>query len=191
MRFNPRSRKGNDNTVPDSPFHPEVFQSTFPQGERRFILIPERSSKMFQSTFPQGERPVCLALPISCFPVSIHVPARGTTVPSFLINFPILFQSTFPQGERRLNHFCLCTRSRCFNPRSRKGNDEHLTAREQREVMFQSTFPQGERLLLLQRVSALLHVSIHVPARGTTSDDNAAGSIRRFQSTFPQGERPS
>ena len=83
--------------------------------------------------------------------VSIHVPARGTTTRSGLSfsNFS-LFQSTFPQGERRKGNEimgkleavsihvpargtthgqeCSCTEERCFNPRSRKGNDPPISA---------------------------------------------------------------
>ena len=115
--FNPRSRKGNDVTLMQWLQHGvsihvpargtthlsnavvhQRFQSTFPQGERRF-LEDENIPVRFQSTFPQGERR--RESPDSGKPimVSIHVPARGTT------------------GNRRLKSY------RGFNPRSRKGND--------------------------------------------------------------------
>ena len=80
--------------------------------------------------------------------------------------------------------------------------------------IFQSTFPHGERRRQSAFSSRMVHVSIHVPARGTTcrmpqtSKDllvsihvPARGTtrlsllqiIRRiwFQSTFPHGERRS
>ena len=82
------------------------------------------ATSRFQSTFPHGERPVvnCSnAVPMS---VSIHVPARGTTLPSSRRDTGSgRFQSTFPHGERRRSaHF------------------------RNRVLRFQSTFPHGERL---------------------------------------------
>ena len=80
--------------------HDELFQSTFPRGERlRYGSIDGNSIK-FQSTFPRGERQnVCRLFLIFCHfnprsrvgndaialippiipPISIHVPAWGTT----------------------------------------------------------------------------------------------------------------
>ena len=56
-------------------------------------------------------------------PVSIHVPARGTTEkPDVRSAFHIMFQSTFPHGERPQKP-SVTPKSRCFNPRSRTGND--------------------------------------------------------------------
>ena len=54
--FNPRSRKGNDATVDGYNALDVQFQSTFPQGERRFTRSQETAIPVFQSTFPQGER---------------------------------------------------------------------------------------------------------------------------------------
>ena len=101
--------------------------------------------------------------------VSIHVPARGTT--------PLLSDSLY------LLH--------CFNPRSRKGNDDAMEQYLHKYLGFQSTFPQGERrrmdiikrllisfnprsrkgndIEILEPYNASV-VSIHVPARGTTGD---------------------
>ncbi len=122
-----------------------MFQSTFPQGERRFfslfsIISPSfnprsRKGNDFERIRKQKRKRVSIHVPArgtTTVPedapdlcrVSIHVPARGTTVslPKYFIN--------------KLG----------FNPRSRKGND---TANGHRRV--------------------LLVVSIHVPARGTTA----------------------
>ena len=56
---------------------------------------------MFQSTFPRGERLVFDGFHLKSRVVSIHVPARGTTA----------------MGAKLLGYM------RCFNPRSREGND--------------------------------------------------------------------
>ena len=80
--------------------------------------------------------------------VSIHVPTRGTTTQSW----------TFPRWRS------------CFNPRSRKGNDFWTTTGLRfTYTMFQSTFPQGERRVLILFAINKSYVSIHVPARGTTT----------------------
>ena len=78
--------------------------------------------------------------------VSIHVPARGTTTKATACeNGEIEFQSTFPHGER-LSLVIEYDFTYGFNPRSRTGND---------------------RMYIL--LTILSEVSIHVPARGTTS----------------------
>ena len=100
-----------------------VFQSTFPRGERLRCAIMTQIMESFQSTFPRGERPVIrqnspLRIKFqSTFPrgerrdqkqgnnietpISIHVPAWGTTELTSL-SLPVTFY---------------------FNPRSRVGND--------------------------------------------------------------------
>ena len=55
--FNPRSRKGNDRINAEIAELREMFQSTFPQGERRYET----------------------RIRVTIDDVSIHVPARGTT----------------------------------------------------------------------------------------------------------------
>ena len=77
-----------------------------------------------------------------------------------------MFQSTFPRGERQ--------RSAPWSAHS---------------VVFQSTFPRGERLGASMIAPFLYHVSIHVPARGTTAIFLNHRSSFVFQSTFPRGER--
>ena len=54
--------------------------------------------------------------------VSIHVPARGTTIARLRSSILRTFQSTFPQGERQPENHPRSTPIR-FNPRSRKVND--------------------------------------------------------------------
>ena len=78
--------------------------------------------------------------------VSIHVPARGTTIASFPSSPSFTFQSTFPHGER---HFEGVVYDLCSG--------------------FQSTFPHGERRRWAQNSLGICGVSIHVPARGTTA----------------------
>ena len=78
--------------------------------------------------------------------VSIHVPARGTTEAGYNVPTILVFQSTFPRGERL----------------GKKGDVIIPTE-------FQSTFPRGERPVWNGAAVKKTLVSIHVPARGTTS----------------------
>ena len=120
--FNPRSRTGNDAVLKLSPICATVsihvpargttftrtimvrfrlFQSTFPHGERLFLVLYVDIS-VFQSTFPHGERLYTEYKTIVYMGVSIHVPARGTTNQIVCVfAFFVVFQSTFPHGERR------------------------------------------------------------------------------------------
>ena len=145
---------------------------------------------LFQSTFPQGERRECVVVLVLSGVISIHVPTRGTTITRLRCSAlrQSSFQSTFPQGERPWGLFLLY-RLKDFNPRSHKGNDctptvtsfatdisihvptRGTTAMSRRNFLcceFQSTFPQGERLQVTQQLRQLMLISIHVPTRGTT-----------------------
>ena len=170
-----------------SPF--SSFQSTFPQGERPWSLFfqapypgfnprsrkgndvasvsPRSSMSWFQSTFPQGERQANWRSTIICSKVSIHVPARGTTK-------TVEEKSDGTPG---------------FNPRSRKGNDTAGTPPRQIQCRFNPRSRKGNDFIV-ERYSCYFHVSIHVPARGTTFLHQKRMYIyNAFQSTFPQGER--
>ncbi len=188
-RFNPRSRKGNDRADQSCVTVCVLFQSTFPQGERRQILyvqqipagvsihVPARGTTYFvedmmeyfgfQSTFPQGERQIRAAYEAAKIGVSIHVPARGTT--SYQA-----FNSALSIG---------------FNPRSRKGNDHQNLIHLILLLQFQSTFPQGERQTS-KMLSTLLKLFQSTFPQGERLDAKAdVQRIEPFQSTFPQGER--
>ena len=187
VSFNPRSRTGNDVHGKEWGSLSHTFQSTFPHGERRGIVTSSVAISGFQSTFPHGERPKIDLIHYSLtgfnprsrtgnddntnsasrYPfVSIHVPARGTTLSIRFSSFACMFQSTFPHGERptTLREFL---QFKCFNPRSRTGNDKRAS----------------------DKLASAEKVSIHVPARGTTPGSLLRCPPDRFQSTFPHGER--
>ena len=99
-------------------------------------------------------------------PISIHVPAWGTTVPGISI----------------------CRDYPDFNPRSRVGNDSicscnHVALAISIHVPAWGTTPL---LNIFYHRSA---ISIHVPAWGTTKRHSTMLSSQVFQSTFPRGER--
>ena len=143
-----------------------MFQSTFPQGERRVPRIRARFLICFNPRSRKGNDIVVRRSQLSfyCFNPRSR---KGNDFWLFIcVICTQMFQSTFPQGERRqpayirgLSH-CFNPRSRkgndqclsrickpytCFNPRSRKGNDIVRLSSSYVIVMFQSTFPQGER----------------------------------------------
>ena len=145
-----------------------MFQSTFPRGKRLFEYPKLTAKKAFQSTFPRGKRqsmPRLVPAKINSFNprsregndegrsgasrrsyiVSIHVPARETTVLEFVhLQEYAAFQSTFPRGKRPAD-LQEQRPAEGFNPRSREGNDRNA--------------------LFLHLINT---VSIHVPARETT-----------------------
>ena len=124
---------------------------------------------VFQSTFPQGERPSRARYDQWESDVSIHVPARGTTRKGA---GAMRRKRSFNPRSRKGNDMGwmeTVLRRKRFNPRSRKGNDDFLRFTKLKASTFQSTFPQGERLRFLHINKKEVHVSIHVPARGTTS----------------------
>ena len=145
ISFNPRSRTGNDypfmfprsrivvsihvparGTTSWDKMHSSflLFQSTFPHGERRDMSIlanfnkssfnpRSRTGNDDEFTYPKRVGLVSIHVPArgtTIFDegfkevvfVSIHVPARGTTICLIIYrDFHIRFQSTFPHGERR------------------------------------------------------------------------------------------
>ena len=166
--FNPRSRTGND-PAPLHPYPLEAVSIHVPARGTTWRKHTDTFATMFQSTFPHGERRKSVILMPIKNPVSIHVPARGTT-------------SILRRGKMHKEG---------FNPRSRTGNDDNTMVFISVSFLFQSTFPHGERpecqVLFLhfiqfqstfphgerrQRdyyiIPSSIHVSIHVPARGTT-----------------------
>ena len=164
--FNPRSRVGNDLSIPQVSIYNIQFQSTFPRGERRYFKIRELRKRQFQSTFPRGERLHSPRKPCFFIRISIHVPAWGTTLS--------ILQNT--------------SRTPYFNPRSRVGNDSKNGANDLKpwisiHVPAWGTtgtgyyYPGGGP------------ISIHVPAWGTTETIPNSPGVKKFQSTFPRGER--
>ena len=113
------------------PAFTNVFQFTFPRGERPKINFQVTIETLFQFTFPRGERlhgwekAVCTKYFNSRSHVgndkkakgekldkwiSIHVPTWGTTNAQLHIRYAVQFQFTFPRGERREHciRFCRC-----------------------------------------------------------------------------------
>ena len=98
--FNPRARKGRDETHEYRVGWVYKFQSTRPQGARHTSADAPRLSHKFQSTRPQGARPESIrdSQPSSCFNPRAR---KGRD-----------FAAITYGGEIQ-----------CFNPRARKGRD--------------------------------------------------------------------
>ena len=166
----------------------KAFQSTFPQGERHSGVSFPLISYLFQSTFPQGERRISMIR--RCYDprfnprsrkgndstcpknhvddnVSIHVPARGTTLPSSSIHSD--FRVSIHVPARGTTFFSssqapFAIVSIHVPARGTTSHCSHLPS----SSTFQSTFPQGERRGWRCLLHKRFNVSIHVPARGTT-----------------------
>ena len=164
--FNPRSRKGNDVSPKAKRRYERMFQSTFPQGERLqpHAVCPVRT--LVSIHVPARGTTVRFTAAVCRFPVSIHVPARGTTCrsPCFLVVFIVSI---------------------------------HVPARGTTSVAGSSGSVRMVSIHVPARGTTRRHgccgynnrVSIHVPARGTTRDAVSSVLPVKFQSTFPQGER--
>ena len=144
--FNPRSRKGSDNTYNNHWHIQWQFQSTLPQGERRGEITGDYRG----------------------WSISIHAPARGATVERLQeITEDGAFQSTLPQGERHAVSARQALNKE-FQSTLPQGERPLFLNNLIIFALFQSTLPQGER----QHVSSLHpysnRISIHAPARGAT-----------------------
>ena len=162
--FNPRSLVGNDCAgcnhcnhffisihVPSwgttinvrAVVHHDVFQSTFPRGERplsgsaslRSVYFNPRSlvgndrEPFFEGVLLHYFNPRSLVGNDDIYKglhplvrISIHGPSWGTTKPKRILISRQQFQSTFPRGERRAESVDRL-RISYFNPRSLVGND--------------------------------------------------------------------
>ena len=167
----------------------QEFQSTLPQGERRFLGGRTAAYCKFQSTLPQGERHQLLINIFASLGFQSTLPQGERLVSVTCLGTVGIFQSTLPQGERP-PHPCTSSWHRYFNPRSRKGSDGNIHHHPVIYFRFQSTLPQGERQQAIKSLVIDGFISIHAPARGATQPSPPSPFQQsRFQSTLPQGER--
>ena len=119
----------------------------FPSENNTTVNINSMKSSVatFSSLFPRVERRCESNFLWPVKAVSIHVPARGTTVGTMDMDEVKKFQSTFPRGERL---------ARAAQLERRQGVSIHVPARG-------TTYFQRNNIIYID-------VSIHVPARGTT-----------------------
>ena len=101
---------------------PDVFQSTFPQGERRSFIAMSPSRACFNPRSRKG----------------------NDLLPCIMPSHMYLFQSTFPQGER-LETCGLFKAEKLFQSTFPQGERPEGQAMAAKVSAFQSTFPQGER----------------------------------------------
>ena len=119
------------------------FQSTFPRGERRPVLVCLQYSVDFNPRSRVGnDAPYLFAS--NTLLISIHVPAWGTTNGNLFLSQIIRFQSTFPRGERPLPVISSSTMF-TFQSTFPRGERQHRRYHTARRFQFQSTFPRGER----------------------------------------------
>ena len=210
--FNPRSREGND-LVTKVEYPADIkFQSTFPRGERRLSRFCCLKHFNFNPRSREGNDYISVAYFPWCWDfnprsregndvckwvadyykpdfnprsregndfgdcvgwidmdvISIHVPARGTTrLRRMLCTFHLHFNPRSREGNDPWQKWSIPI-SLHFNPRSREGNDDTNKDKDTKmhisiHVPARGTTPcsTGRR--------KFKNISIHVPARGTTS----------------------
>src|SRR5208337_5239755 len=122
----------------------QKFQSTCPHGARPNYQHAEQHPGNISIHVPARGTTMTRLRGFCCWNISIHVPARGTTYSWFAYNYET-----------------------DFNPRARTGHDDAAMEAIEQLNKFQSTCPHGAR-----------------PQRKDTRD-----SSRIFQSTCPHGAR--
>jgi hypothetical protein len=209
--FNPRSRRGSDQLPGSLYFNPCMFQSTLPQGERRWCQIWSRApqvvsihapaggathttrnkgwrGKRFNPRSRRGSDTGATADNTAALGVSIHAPAGGATWGSSCPLGGSPFQSTLPQGERRVSGGIIFQVSG-FNPRSRRGSDTQHTHQAAPQPLVSIHAPAGGATEQWFQRRGVVRVSIHAPAGGATKEISTNAAACPFQSTLPQGER--
>ncbi len=145
--FNPRPREGDDDFVPIWLTKINIFQSTSPRGGRPSYVTRDGSSWAFQSTSPRGGRLQDVNHNQRRHAISIHVPARGTTSSSS--------SSSVTTSD--------------FNPRPREGDDNGKAVNVSNLRYFNPRPREGDDFDAQGNMRPL-NISIHVPARGTTTN---------------------
>ena len=187
----------------------------------------------FQSTLPQGERRFPFSYLITPYPISIHAPTRGATQPSDCVRGVTMISIHAP--TRGATDHCMYTgwygvisihaptRGATLLSATAsviihisihaptRGATTHKSRKTNAVLKFQSTLPQGERPIqvdcLICRIQISIHaptrgatqagvayynmqvISIHAPTRGATTITAFHTNFTKFQSTLPQGER--
>ena len=196
LYFNPRTLKGYDIASFHLFSYSKRFQSTYPQGVRLVSQSLSTGPKnfnprtlkgydfycprlcttwdWFQSTYPQGVRRYGRYNPQSKLSISIHVPSRGTTLYIFLTstcssNFNPRtlkgYDKSFEKAYMQFNN---------FNPRTLKGYDQIIWWINSFKKDFNPRTLKGYDAMEIGMAMAKKKISIHVPSRGTTNEEEEA-----------------
>ena len=162
---------------------------------------------VFQSTFPRGERHGKGGKPAAKSAISIHVPARGTTrEQTTLFDFHIDFNPRSREGNdlsgkinvpnfqyfnprsregNDMGKGCEICKRFDFNPRSREGNDIQSAHFRLGTLHFNPRSREGNDLPYFGLGFFFYHISIHVPARGTTGDRSGVPAVHHISIHVP------
>ncbi len=160
-----------------------MFQSTRPRGARLEYELQPVQIDWFQSTRPRGARLLAVFRYQFSFEVSIHTPAWGATEYEQLSLLP---SSGFNPHARvgRDDRFRAWVTDICFNPHARVGRDYcHALRFVGLHVSIHTPAWGATTDNLDQRMHD--HVSIHTPAWGATIFDHHAGDKRHVSIHTP------
>ena len=121
--FNPRSREGSDGIRVSAPVRSISFNPRSREGSDSLPCTPQSTTHCFNPRSREGSDPSPPHHSGSCFPVSIHAPAKGATDYCWRDSNLRWFQSTLPRRERRYQSNWWLRTINGFNPRSREGSD--------------------------------------------------------------------
>ena len=143
--FNPRSHEGNDVEYCIISLYNSTFQSTFPRGERRYILDLDPDNTCFNPRSHEGND------------------ASPAPDPKSVSKF----QSTFPRGER-LRRFLFYMIKLSFQSTFPRGERQNCLQKERRINYVSIHVPTRGTTQRSRDIPTTPEVSIHVPTRGTT-----------------------
>ena len=167
LYFNPRSRKGSDQSCIQTGLTYAQFQSTLPQGERRHGRSWMRRRNHFNPRSRKGSDDKSGSVPEKAG-ISIHAPARGATLsPCTDFAGQRRFQSTLPQGERHLSLYTrgMYTAFQSTLPQGERQRDKILTPTDND---FNPRSRKGSDDADVVGLPGIHIISIHAPARGAT-----------------------
>ena len=78
--FNPRSREGSDDSGAAAVLSPDIFQSTLPRRERRFLYFSFFVRLNFNPRSREGSDNWTMYIFLCLVIISIHAPAKGATI---------------------------------------------------------------------------------------------------------------
>ena len=166
--FNPRSLVGNDEQAEARQWQHAISIHVPSWGTTACTSI-ETGVDLFQSTFPRGERRQLRKILHKTKQISIHVPSWGTTQCLANTRRMRLFQSTFPRGERQFC-FLLELAGDKFQSTFPRGERHSIHPPNRQDNNFNPRSLVGNDANPIEINVRISFISIHGPSWGTTAN---------------------